>query len=349
MLNRSQIETLIAIRNRPGSPFNPHGTTYRLPIDVIKQIANVGFDPDSESDIAKLLHHIAYGDLASAKIMLDANRSLIGKASHVQTPSGLIVRYVKPYECALGGGDPEMAKMIAGYFDQFTDGAAEKAAQDAKYRTHIEDMLNPEKNPPYDFTLLIETLMAAKPADVTAALNRDTTHDSALRDVLEQFRKDFTPGMITSGLHFNYQHLLRAYEVYDQNYENLYKSGGNDYDKLRLFSRQIIGFIQRSLPAIDRMVYAQSLYDVVEQKTEIKRSFKFTHDEGSFPDTSGGHGALSGLGFEYFAAGGCASMVSGVAGIAPLWKTYVEQKHQTCRTYAATSSREVVSVCNLLK
>ena len=299
MLNRSQIETLIAIRNRPGSPFNPHGTAYRLPMDVIKQIANVGFDPDSESDIAKLLRHIAYGDLASAKIMLDANRSLIGKASHVQTPSGLIVRYVKPYECALGAGDPEMAKMIAGYFDQCADGAAEKAAQDAKYRTHIEDMLNPEKNPPYDFTLLIETLMAAKPADVTAALNRDTTHDSALRDVLEQFRIHFTPGSITSGMHFNYQHLLRAYEVYDQNYENLYKSGGNDYDKLCLFSRQIIGFIQRSLPAIDRMVFAQGLYDVMEKKAEIKRSFKFTHDDGSFPDTSGGQGTLSGLGFEY--------------------------------------------------
>ena len=45
------------------------------------------------------------------------------------------------------GGDPEMANMIAGYFEQFADGAGEKAAQDAKYRTHIEDMLNPEKNP----------------------------------------------------------------------------------------------------------------------------------------------------------------------------------------------------------
>ena len=89
MINRPQIETLIAIRNRPGSPFNPHGTDYRLPVDVIKQIANVGLDPDPNSDIATLLHHIAYSDLASAKAILDVNPSLIGKASHVQTPSGL--------------------------------------------------------------------------------------------------------------------------------------------------------------------------------------------------------------------------------------------------------------------
>ena len=42
MLNRSQIYTMIAIRNRPGSVFNPKGREYRLPIDVIQKIEKSG-------------------------------------------------------------------------------------------------------------------------------------------------------------------------------------------------------------------------------------------------------------------------------------------------------------------
>jgi len=70
--------------------------------------------------------------------MLDANPKLIVSSSNTVTPSGLIVRCVTPYECALGAGDPEMAGMIAKYFDQFTNGSEEKEKQDAKYRPHLE-------------------------------------------------------------------------------------------------------------------------------------------------------------------------------------------------------------------
>jgi hypothetical protein len=311
------------------------------------KINSATFDP--QSDIGKLLHHIAYGNLDAAKVMLEADPRLVLQAGHTETPSGLKVLHTTPLECALGAGDPEMAEMIAPYFDsKEIDGGAEvREKQYVRYRQHIEDMLNPEKNPPYDFTLLMETLMAAKPADVTAALNCNMKHDSALRDVLEQFRIHFTPGSITSGLHFNYQHLLRAYEVYDQNYKNLEKIYDVDQDKLRLFSRQIIGFIQRSLPAIDRMVYAQSLYDVTEKKAEIQRSFKFTYEIIDFPETASEHAACSGLGFEYFAGWGDVDyMLQGTVRREAFgdWKTYIEQKHQTCKTHATTSSREVVSV-----
>ena len=197
---------------------------------------------NAQSDIANLLRHIAYGDLVAAKAMLETNPRLVLQAGRTETPSGLKVLHTTPLECALGAGDPEMAKMIAPYFDKFHGGETVREEQYAHYRQHIEDMLNPEKNLPYDFTFLIATLMKAQPADVTAALNRDMTHDSALHNALEKFRKDFTPDSVTNGMHFNYQHLLRAYAVYEQNYKALYKSGGNDYDKLRLFSRQIIGF-----------------------------------------------------------------------------------------------------------
>ena len=57
------------------------------------------------------------------------------------------------------------------------------------------------------------------------------THDSALRDVLTQFRKDFTPGVIEKGKHFNMKILLAAIrllttmENYGQVSNVLYFSG----------------------------------------------------------------------------------------------------------------------------
>jgi hypothetical protein len=70
-----------------------------------------------DSDIAKLLHDIAYGDLLSAKALQEVNPRLFLQASHVETLSGLKNMHTTPLECALGAGDSEMAKMIAPYFD----------------------------------------------------------------------------------------------------------------------------------------------------------------------------------------------------------------------------------------
>ena len=298
MLSRSQLITLFGLNKRSQNPLNRWTKDMRK---FIVQTSSATFEP--QSDIAKLLRHIAYGNLLAAKAMLDADPRLVLQAGYTETPSGLKVLHTTPLECALGAGDPEMAKMIAPYFEAkvIEGGASVRDEQYAHYRQHFEDMLNPDKNPPYDFTLLIEALSAARPEDVRAMLNHDMSRDCILRDVLEQFRKDFTPGSIKSGMHFNYQHLLRAYEVYEQSWDNWHRTPGLIYDKLELFSRLIIGFIQRSLPAIDRMVYAQSLGDVVENKAEIKRSFKFMSGWGSFPDTAGDHSSLSGLGFDYFA------------------------------------------------
>jgi hypothetical protein len=295
MLTREQIYTMIAIRNRPGSVFNPYGTSYRLPIDIIKKISEFAVDPNG--DIAILMHNIAYGNFAAAKAMLDANPRLVLQAANVTTPSGLRVIRTTPLECALGGGDAEMAAMIAPYFDKIEGGEQIREASFTRYRPHIESMLN---QPAYDFSLLISVIKNSSAAEITAALNKDFSADNPLNNALAAFRRFFTPGQITVGMHFNYQDLLRAFEVYDQEYDALYKSSGNDYDKLRLFSRQIIGFIQRSLPAVDRQIFAQGLFDVVENKAFNQRSFKFKYDNIDYPITAGDV-SLSGLGFDYLA------------------------------------------------
>jgi hypothetical protein len=178
---------------------------------------------------------------------------------------------------------------------------------------------------PYDFSLLVATIYQASPQDIVAALNHDMTHESALRDVLTQFRKDFTPGNITVGMHFNYRHLLRAFEVYDQECRNF--STGMNYHKNKIFCCQVIGFIQRSLPAIDRMVFAQSLYEVIEKNAEIKRSFKFTHGARDFPEfpvTASGYSVHSGLGFNFFAWG---LVLEGNSGVTTRFEKLLSKKN----------------------
>jgi hypothetical protein len=198
MLTREQLHAFLCMRKRKNTLFSA------MPRDLINYMSQTSMANFSEnSEIAKLLHHIAYGDLQSAKAMLEVNPRLVLQAGHTETPSGLKVLHTTPLECALGAGDPEMAKMIEPYFDsdKFSGGAEVREIQYLRYRQHINDMLNPEKNPPYDFTLLIDTLMTAKAEDVWTTLYLDMDYDSVLFNVLKQFRTDFTPGSITSGMH----------------------------------------------------------------------------------------------------------------------------------------------------
>jgi hypothetical protein len=330
MLTREQLHAFLCMRKHRRTIWSAHDT--RL-IPYICQVSMANFNPDSE--IAKLLGCIAYGDLQSAKDMLEVNPRLVLQTGHVVTPSGLKLMHTTPLECALGAGDPDMAKMIAPYFEakEIDGGVSVREELYARYRIHIEKMM---AQPPYDFTLLVETLKQASPEDIDAAINHDTEHPSALNNVLEQFRNEFTPNKITGGMHFRYQDLQRAYEVYNQEYDNL--GDEDDLDKNTIFSCQVIGFIQRNLPAIDRMVFAQSLYEVLVNKAEIKRSFQFAYEDISFPVTAPGHSSRSGLGFEYYVTGGIVGRRNHAAGVPQtLWADYVEQKLEECKTFANAS------------
>ena len=215
MLNRSQILTMIAIRNREGSVFNPKGKAYKLPANIIEKISVIGFDPNS--DAATLLHHIAYGDLVAAKTMLDANPRLALEAGHVETPSGLKVMHTTPLQCALGAGDPEMAEMIAPFFEQFAGGVKEREEQYIRYRSHIESMLN---QPGYDFKPLLDLIIQSSPEDITAALQHTLNPESNLYKGFKKFRADFTPGKMTVGM-------LLIIRIYRMHISSLIKNGIN--------------------------------------------------------------------------------------------------------------------------
>jgi hypothetical protein len=339
ILTTQQIYTLLMLRKREGNFFS------HMPKDIIQYRLSV-FTHNPSLEILKLLHHIAYGDLVEAKHMLDAHPRLVLGAGNVITPSGLEVMRTTPLECALGAGDPEMAEMIAPFFEQFENGIKEQEEQYARYRPHIENIL---KQPGYDFNPLLDLIIQSSPEDITAALQHKLSAESPLYKAFQKFRAHFTPGKMTVGMHFNYQDLLNAFGAFDQKWAKLCDE--NNFEKNILFCRQVIGFIQRNLPAVDRQVFAQGLFEVAAEKTKSQRSFKFKGNQGDFPVTAGDV-SCTGLGFDYCAL---AMPITGVVLPCALdgysaWKMYVEQKKlQTCSTYAATARREVVSVCNLLK
>ena len=68
-----------------------------------------------------------------------------------------------------------------------------------------------------------------------------------------------------------------------------------NFDKCNLVWRQVIGYLQRGLPAVDRFAFARGLYIEVNN-AELERKFEFKGGRSSFPDTGGSE---FGLGFEY--------------------------------------------------
>lgn len=150
MLSRDQIETLLLIRKREGTIL--YNT--RTPKPIINLISNIGDVPNS--DIATLLHHVAFGELEQVKGMLEKNPRLLLEAGNVEDPAGNTIVRVTPYECALGAGDDEMAGMMDEYFKKFEGGDKARLKQYARFKTGIEQMLD-EKNA-FDFIRCFKSL-----------------------------------------------------------------------------------------------------------------------------------------------------------------------------------------------
>ncbi|CAM4500889.1 MAG: hypothetical protein LEGION0403_FIIPPAGN_02921 [Legionella sp.] len=250
----------------------------------------------------------------------------------------------------MGAGDYELAEKVQSYFSKIEtkDAEQQRICQYERYKPHIDGMLKQE---PYNLSPLIQLIKDASAEDVTALLNKDMTRESKLRDAMIQFRKDWAPRILTKPcMHYNYASLQHAFELLDREWDDLYKTGGNDYDKIRLVWRQLIGFEMRRLPGIDRCVMAQGLYYVIEEREAPSRSYKFRDTAGDFPILVADD-SLDGLGGDFSVSIFGYSQVHlwDRDGLGPAWTTYIEQKLQTCRTYAVTTSVSTDCMSNSLK
>ena len=297
MLNRKQVYDL-----RMFSTKREDNLFSDFPLDLIREISDF-HDPDAD----QLVQLIADGNKDEAKKMLDKNPRLVLQAANVVTPGGMTLKRIMPYECALIG-DPDMALMVGEYFEKIepNNNAVNdeckklRGEQFKRYEKAIENMLNVK---PYDFTDLIKIIKQSSAGDVTAELatgkNYDPSYQSALRTELEKFRKVFapctkkTPEEQFAYISFIYMSLLEAFKVYAAEWDNL------DADKCRLVWRQLIGFIERRLPAVDRQAFAQDV-DTIKGLHDMKRSLAYKHDpQNKFPRTDFDDDSHSGLGFDF--------------------------------------------------
>ena len=295
MLTREQVYTMLMLRNRENNILSV------LPDELICQISDFGQDPDSE--IAKALRLAADGmekALNELAAMLDKNPRLLLQAGNVMTRGGQYVKHVTLYEFFLGAGDPDAAKRIEPYFAKIKDedakpvnGEGECVRQYERYRPHIEALAKQleSKQPAYDLKSLLNSIKQSAAADVLAALNKDMTHESILRDALIQFRKAVRLKKVAVGMHYkHYTTLMQAFDLHYEEWKTLSNNCTN-YDKCDLVWRQIIGYLQRGLPHIDRFAFARAFNDK-------ERTLEFRYGSGSFPDTSSGDSDLSGPGFD---------------------------------------------------
>lgn len=321
----ANLRELHALRTGP-APFSFFSL---LSKDVISYLGNIHYDANPESEIGQLLKSVAYADqknIAIIKSMLDANPELLLWASDTVDPAGNNIRRATPYQFALLAGDDYLANIITPYFAKLDkNGVAALAAQNAECKRYIDSMLT---QPAYDFSSLLQMIKDAPKDAVKAALNcRFDEKKYPLHAALAQFRQDFAPREITEGMHFNYNNLLEAFRVYAAEFNNLNSASDGDYTKGDLFWRQVIGYIERLLPACDRQASAQGIYSIIETNEALNRSFNWRLGGGTFPHTVG-ESSCSGLGYEYArCAGACPGGDRWLAASrADVYEIYVKQK-----------------------
>lgn len=292
MITREQIYTILMLRKRGNNFFS------NLPMELIVEISDYGQDPNS--DIAKALYHAAYArqeDVAALIKMLDTNPRLLLQAGNVITPGGDEIRRVTLYEFLLGAGDYDLAEIVQGYFSEIENGTQERLHQYERYKPHIEGLLTQK---PYDLAPLVELIKKATPQEIAALLNKNFTGENDLCKAIIQFRKDWAPRVLLKPcMHYNYASLQHAFKLLDDEWSNLYKESGHNFDKINLVWCQLIGFEMRRLPGIDRCVMAQGLYYAIQEKQFVNRSYSFKNDAGVTVPITTVDDSLDGLGGDF--------------------------------------------------
>ncbi len=282
-----------------------------------REIGDVYSDNSSASKLAQFSACIAHpsllfatddvvraalcGDEDLARRMIALNPNYLLQRGNATDFSGRTYQNLTPFQAALITGDVTMAEIMKSYFDRLPNGQAEMQRQFAEIFPNgieVNEAAQKQKSETIFVPMLDELIEAIKNAsdkDLEAALNNQCDN-LRLYLVLNKFRAAFTDLSHGEKI-FNPHYLLAAFGAY------LYKFDWNlrDWNKLDFFWRQVMGDVQRFLPATYAQAVAYGLEDIVEKMHSCPRSFNFRHDSGfSFYPLSG---SFSGLGFNFSGLG----------------------------------------------
>lgn len=231
------------------------------------------FQPElNKQAVKQLLTYVLQGNAAKAKMMYTVNPGLLFMksiaeeyAAGVDEDGKAVHRMVagSPYQAALGAGDIWMLEEMAPYFDQVIDIETGKNGSDLAKEQLAQQFPNGFDYPPstYDFSNIVTAITNDE------ALIQTGKPSIATETILAQFRKDFMPGLVISGYHFNLNELITACGMCCQN--QLSWNGKQE----NLFWRQIVGFLERLVSAVDAQVISESIIKIAEEKQPLNRSF----------------------------------------------------------------------------
>jgi hypothetical protein len=292
------------------------------------------FQPNQLQMLAnKLLLQVIRGKQEKAEVILKIRPALLLVKGTATDYSGRTI-IATAFQAALGAGDKPMWDMMLPHLE-----TREALRQFREW-----------------FPNGIETTPAADLQAIYNKIARAIIYGEAdhQRLAIEEFRGIFTcPKEITQGHHFNLQHLLVAYQAYIDNFDAL--RALDNWDRLDLFWTQVVGFVQRQMPAYDAQIHCSGVQSVLDDSSKFKRLLKLDCGTDFF-----GKAINSGLGFDfgvfsYFAQSGsvCAGVyrplvARGLQGLGPAGtpdlglKKYVEQKQMRLHDLESHLSKECV-------
>ena len=283
----------------------------------------------------QLVQYIVYGDLKKSKALLQDNptllETLLTEKVTVIDYSRRKVKQKTAFQAALCAMDDELCAMLANYM---TNEEMTRQYQEIFPDGHESDY---QEQTPFNFSKIMQAISESQDEDVKKALSLELPNNTELWEKLEKFRADFTKCSSQEAV-FNPQHLIKAFELYDSQFNNW------SWNQRDLFWRQVVGFVQRFLPANIAMDFVQGLYNRVEEKEKAARSLKFRYGGGAmFPLD---FDSFSGLGFEYACdgRGGMGFRAEGGAWCRRRcefdFKPYVKQKQQSWESYTARGCQQ---------
>lgn len=177
-------------------------------------------------------------------------------------------------------------------------------------KASTEELENIVKNP--------EKTRAQWAIGETESARTKSDQDLTLVEAMNRFRAQFAKQALSEAIP-SLEHLMKAFIQYEYQLD----TWTGDYDtkwlKQNLMARQIIGFIQRYLPAHEAQVFALGLYSVVKQRLGVRDTFNYYHGEGALQPVAACLSVPS-LGFEHL-AGPWSQVVRG-AWVTTVWQQF---------------------------
>jgi len=206
----------------------------------------------------KLLTHVVKGEEEQVVAVLEKNPCLLLRTSERKDYSeGRTIKQAA-FEAALSANDDIMAKKMIPFFDKIQKIAPGEALRQFK-RVFPEGVEAHDRNlqeQAYDFKPLIEDIINGNEEKKINAISRFQEHMKRKR-------------VVTEGAHFNPYDLINAYQAYVDNYKKFQK-----WHERNLFWKNVIGSIQRNIPANFAQVFCTGLYHFVCKEKAIERSLK---------------------------------------------------------------------------